>query len=182
MSWPFEIGTVRGGCYRWWLQARPEFGPCHPSDWRPVNPCQDSAARVPKASRSDASVASALAADLAGLHDAGAGGMACLRDSARHCRCCGELPERWLAGDECSPAPTWPARAKGRQPAPGASRFPPGGRPAAGGCCAAFESAVGSRGAIPVRRPATVRRAPRALEYVEKVITSHLVRQPPFGL
>jgi hypothetical protein len=45
-----------------------------------VNPCQDSAARVPKASRSDASVASALAADLAGLHDTGAGGMARRRD------------------------------------------------------------------------------------------------------
>ena len=50
-----------------------------------MNPCQDSAARVPKASRSDASVASALAADLAGLHDAGAGGMARVRDPARYC-------------------------------------------------------------------------------------------------
>ena len=58
-------------------------GPCHSSDRCPVNPCQDSGARVPKASRSDASVASALAADLAGLHDAGAGRMARRRDPAR---------------------------------------------------------------------------------------------------
>jgi hypothetical protein len=75
------------------------------------------------------------------------------------------------AGVECWPAPTWPARAKGRQSAPGSPRLPPGGRPAAGECCAAVESAVDSRGAIPVRRPTTARRAPRALEDVEKVVT-----------
>ena len=46
-----------------------------------------------------------------------------------------------------------------------------GGRLAAGGCCAAFESVVDSRGAIPVRRPATARRAPRALEDVERLVT-----------
>ena len=33
--------------------------------------------------------------------------------------------------------------------------LPLGGRPAAGRCCAVFESAVRSRGAIPVRRPTT---------------------------
>jgi len=55
---------------------------------------------------------------------------------------------------ECAAAPTWPARAKGRQPPPSALRSPPGARPAAGVCCAAFGSAGASRGAMPVRQPA----------------------------
>jgi hypothetical protein len=69
-------------------------------------------------------------------------------------------PNGRLAGDGCSTAPTWP----------GGSRCPPGGRPAAGGCRAAYSQRL-LRGAIPVRRPAIARRAPRALEDVERVVT-----------
>jgi hypothetical protein len=47
----------------------------------------------------------------------------------------------------------------------------PRGRRAAGGCYAAIESAADLRGATPVRWPATVRRASRALEDVERVVT-----------
>src|SRR5262249_6150857 len=63
-------------------------------------------------------------------------------------------------------------RAKGRQPAHGASR-PPGGQPAAGGCCAVPASALELRGASACTVASPARRAPRALDDVEKVLTSN---------
>ena len=101
-----------------------------------------------------------------------AGGMAQLRDPARHRWRSGALPVRSGRGGECAQAPTWPARAKGRQPAPGAARLPLMASQLFGGCCAAFQSVIASRGAIPVRWPALARRAPRALEDVERIVTS----------
>jgi hypothetical protein len=162
---------ARGRCYRCQLQKGPALGPCHPRDRRRLNPCQDSDARVPKASRSDASVASALAADLAGLHNADAGGMARLRDPARHRWRCGELPVRSGRGGESAQAPTWPEGPKegSRRPARRGSpvvasqlRATPA-PPAVSGCLARrYPGAVASR----------IRRAERALEDVEQVVTN----------
>jgi len=140
----------------------------HPSDRRPLNPCQDSGARVPLGSHSDASAASALARDLAGLQDAGAGGMAPLQAAPpmtwrRAARAVGR-------GVEFASAPTWPGGPKE------GSR-----RPARHGSLAASQlraelaplhSQRRCRAALlHGGRPATARRARRALEAVQKVLT-----------
>jgi hypothetical protein len=146
------------------------LGPGHPSDWRLLNPCQDSGARVPQGSRSDASAASALARDLAGLQDAGAGGMAaCVaRAPPLPLRRGGHAVGR--GGELCADADV-ARRAKGRQSAPGAARSP-GGQPATGGCRRPTVSAAIARRFCMSRRSAPARRALRALEVVEKVLTS----------
>jgi hypothetical protein len=98
----------------------PASSPGHPSDRRPLNPCQDSGARVCAQRRA---IGAPLPLILTGLQDAGAGGMALLAARAlpltlrRVARAVGR-------GVECAPAPTWPEGAKGRQPAPGAPQSP----------------------------------------------------------
>jgi hypothetical protein len=66
-------------------------------------------------------------------------------------------------GVECASAPTWPGGPKEGSRRPGAPRSPDG-QPATGGCRAAPQSAVPSRGASQDRCPAPARRAPRALD------------------
>jgi hypothetical protein len=77
------------------LGAWPGLGSDHSSDRRRLNPCQDSRSRW--SARSEARTYD-LDRDLAGLHNASAGGMGRLRDLARHRWRCGELPRRSAAG------------------------------------------------------------------------------------
>ena len=73
-------------------------------------------------------------------------------------------------GVGCASAPTWPEGAKGRQPAPRRTTFP--WWPARCGPTARrLTLADLLRGAPACRLASSVRRAPRALEVVEKVVT-----------
>jgi hypothetical protein len=62
-------------------------------------------------------------------------------------------------------------RVKGRQPSPAAQPFPHDGHLATGRCRAVLLSGPLTCGASQDRPPAWLRRAPRALEDVEKVLT-----------
>jgi len=81
-------------------------------------------------------------------------------------------PVRWAAGLTAASAPTWPGRAKGRQPAPDARRRPGCGQPAPGRACADLRQLDASSGAPAcLHGQAPARRALRALEDVKKVLT-----------
>ena len=84
---------------------------------------------------------------------------------------CGAQLARSAAGAWSAPTPPWPGGPKSgtRRPACDGSRVKAGQLP--GGSCAALESALLSRGAGLTRADSRVRRAPRALEDVRKVLT-----------
>jgi hypothetical protein len=105
--------------------------------------------------------------------------MACLRDPAHRRRRCGDVSAR-SAADECASAPTWP-----EGPKEGSRRLAPHGGPWRPASCGRSlrrcQSAVHLARHYPVRWPAATRRAPRALEAVEKVLTDRLARLAQIG-
>jgi hypothetical protein len=77
---------------------------------------------------------------------------------------------RSAAGLSCATAPTWPEGPKEGSRRPGASRSPRG-QPV-DGCCADLQSAFAARGTPACTAASLARRAPRALEVVERVLTA----------
>src|SRR5258706_7196207 len=76
-------------------------------------------------------------------------------------------------GPDRAAAPTWPGRVKGRQPAPGAVWRPFVARRGAGSTCAGLEQwRLRASSAAYMGDQATGRRAWRALEVVEKIVTA----------
>lgn len=137
----------------------------------PLNPCQDSRSRVPKGSLATRR-GRALDRDLAGLQDEAPGGMATSCSSRTSADPYGGMSAGSAAGVECAPAPTWPEGPKIGSRRPAHHGPPSNGDLVTDGSCAVLRSARSTRGAYQDRRPAPARRAPRALEDVEKVLTA----------
>jgi len=159
----------------WSRVAGSALGLGHPSDRRPLNPSRAQRFQRPEgiAQRRERSERF-LTASTQGFRMRAAGGMALFAAPRAIADVVVSSPVRSDPGGECASAPTWPRRAKGRQPAPGASRVPRNGQPAQrAGRKRRPQSAPPSRGAFACREAQPpARRAPRALEDVEKVLTA----------
>ena len=114
---------MRDGCYRSQQQTLAALGPGHPSDWRRLNPCQDSGARVARSAIADAPEARPCPRSCK-ASGSGAGGMArscsarAVADVAARC------PDGGGPGTDCATAPTCPEGAKEGSRRPGAPAIP----------------------------------------------------------
>jgi hypothetical protein len=150
----------------------------HPSDRRQPKPGKITRKGGRRPSRV---TRSALAGDLPRFHTGAPGGWPALAARAPGADRYGAAPVRRAAGTTRAPTPPWPGGPKSGRRRPGAQLSPQRPRPMTGGSCAAPRSAPSARGAYQQRWPAGARRAPRALEAVEKVLTTRQVGQGRWG-
>ena len=155
------------------------LGPCHPSNGRQSQPGK---IRYKGGRRPSRVTRSALVCDLARLHTRTPGGWPALAVRAPGADRCGAQPVRPGCRTGSAPTPPWPEGPKSGWRHPGARRPPEEAHSVTGGSRAASGSAPSPHSALPGAVASRVRRAPRALEDVEKVLTARAAQGCPAPL